>query len=253
MTPNVQIAVMLHPDKAADYKWFDIGNMKENKDFGHDEVAALLSQPVPFDNFGIAGVDLDGVPYAVLVNKGATGSEYEGALLLNSAIFRRNSTRPKQYVPGFWLRPQMFGTDAGLQISFVNPKDAQSQFVVEASKVGALILALFLEEIHQPNVQYKMYTATPKTNNAKRIRQGKKPLFDWHTVLIEPPRQKLPDQGGTHASPRLHDVRGHWVNRNGKRYWRKAHQRGDASLGVVFHDYKLKEETNKLDKSTGSI
>ena len=246
MTPNVQIAVQLYPDRVADYKWFDLGDMTEDKDFGHDEVAALLLQPMPFDSFGLAGVDLDGVPYAVLVSKGAVGSEYEDAVLLNSAVLRRDSTRQKRYVPGFWLRPQVFGAEAGLEISFVNPKDMQNRDVVEASKVGALILALFLEQIHKPNAEYKAYTAVPKSNNPKRIRQGKKPMFDWHTVLIEPPRQKMPDQGGTHASPRLHDVRGHWVKRGDKRYWRKAHQRGDASLGVVFHDYKLKEKQNEM-------
>jgi hypothetical protein len=36
-------------------------------------------------------------------------------------------------------------------------------------------------------------------------------------------------------------VRGHWAVRkkSGKRYWVKAHKRGDPSKGSVFHDYQL--------------
>lgn len=244
MTPNVQIATLLYPERAPDYKWFDIGTLSGELDFAHETVADLLLQPTPFNNFGIVGVDAEGIRFAILVTSGKPESEYEGALLLECAII---DSAPG-YIPGFWLRPQSSSAADGLEVCFVNPKHAEDSGTVEGAKVGTLVLATFLEMIHQPDAQYQIYTATPKTNNAKRIRQGKKPMFDWHTVLIEPPRQKMPDQGGTHASPRLHDVRGHWVNRNGKRYWRKAHQRGDASIGVVFHDYKLKETQDGLGR-----
>jgi hypothetical protein len=244
MTPNVQIAAQLYPDRVAEYKWFDIGTMEDGREFTHGEVAELILQPLPFENFGMAGKDMDGVSFATLVTKGSVGDEYEGALLLESAVLHLALPGPRRYVPGFWLR----ANNEELELSFVNPKDSQDSRLVEAVKIATLILAIFLETIHKPDAQYQMYTAVPKSNNPKRIRQGKKPMFDWHTVLIEPPRQKMPDQGGTHASPRLHDVRGHWVKRGDKRYWRKAHQRGDASLGVVFHDYKLKEKQDGLGR-----
>ena len=43
------------------------------------------------------------------------------------------------------------------------------------------------------------------------------------------------------STRRLHEVRGHWCvsKRTGKRWWRKSHKRGDASLGVINHDYEL--------------
>lgn len=81
---------------------------------------------------------------------------------------------------------------------------------------------------------------TPNKSNLKRIRQGKKPLFEWTTVTIEPRSAKNESLGGTHASPRQHDVRGHWVVRNGNKFWRRPHKRGDASKGVIFHDYVVK-------------
>lgn len=76
--------------------------------------------------------------------------------------------------------------------------------------------------------------------NKKRIAKGKKPLFDWHTVEIKPRVQSAPANGEkTGIKHRQHEVRGHWCIRKstGLKYWRKAHKRGDASLGVVFHDY----------------
>ena len=80
--------------------------------------------------------------------------------------------------------------------------------------------------------------------NRKRAAKGKSPIsFDWHTVEIGPKQAKNAPQGGTHASPRLHDRRGHWRNCHGKQVWVKACKVGDASRGVVFKDYKVVTET----------
>lgn len=76
--------------------------------------------------------------------------------------------------------------------------------------------------------------------NRRKIEQGKPPTYDWRTVVIEPVQAKQEHQGGTHASPRLHDRRGHLRRlRSGKNVWIKACKVGDASRGVVFHDYRL--------------
>ena len=251
MTPNVQIAALLYPDRAADYKWFDVGSLPENKEYTHSQVAQLITQPLPFDSIALSGMDTDKWVFGMLVTKEKEeGGKYEGALRLETAMTlpnQKNVGALKQFLT-FWIRPEQADIINNLEISFADPKHYTNDNAIEMSRVCAMVFALFMETIHKPDAQYQMYTAMPKSNNAKRIRQGKKPMFDWHTVLIEPPRQKMPDQGGTHASPRLHDVRGHWVKRGDKRYWRKAHQRGDASLGVVFHDYKLKENQNELGR-----
>ena len=90
-----------------------------------------------------------------------------------------------------------------------------------------------------------MYSMPQKRgNNApirRKIAQGKTPTYDWKTVVVEPVKQRKEDQGGTHASPRLHDRRGHLRRlQNGKTCWVKPHKVGDASKGVVFHDYQIK-------------
>lgn len=88
------------------------------------------------------------------------------------------------------------------------------------------------------------YRVKPNPTNKKRIAKGKKPLFDWVTVEIKPQVQRIAESSGekTGIKHRLHDVRGHWctVKATGTRYWRNHHKRGDASLGVVFHDYVVK-------------
>lgn len=78
--------------------------------------------------------------------------------------------------------------------------------------------------------------------NRRKIAQGKVPAYEWRTVMIEPTAPRQDSKGGTHASPRLHDRRGHLRRlRSGKNVWVKAHKVGDATKGIVFHDYQIKE------------
>lgn len=81
-------------------------------------------------------------------------------------------------------------------------------------------------------------------NNEKRKRKGKAALYEWSTVTLERKRHGLPSapKGGTHASPRLHQRRGHWVtSKLGKRFWRAEAVVGKAENGMLFHDYKTTE------------
>lgn len=78
--------------------------------------------------------------------------------------------------------------------------------------------------------------------NRRKIAQGKVPAYDWRTVVIEPTAPRRDSLGGTHASPRLHDRRGHLRRlKSGKNVWVKPCKVGDPSKGIVFHDYKVKE------------
>lgn len=76
--------------------------------------------------------------------------------------------------------------------------------------------------------------------NRRKISEKKTPTFDWKTVIIEPSKTRNDCLEGTHASPRLHDRRGHLRRlATGKCVWVKACKVGDATKGVVFHDYKI--------------
>lgn len=77
--------------------------------------------------------------------------------------------------------------------------------------------------------------------NRRKVAQGKPPLYDWRTVVIGPAKRRSEHQGGTHASPRQHDRRGHLRRlRSGQNVWVRPCKVGDASKGVVFHDYEVR-------------
>jgi len=110
----------------------------------------------------------------------------------------------------------------------------------EYTNTTAAIIGKFLESLSQGS-QY--YVPAKRPNHLKRLRQGKVPMFDWKTVVIEPSKPKREHQGGTHASPRLHDRRGHWrvMKKSGKKVWVRNCKVGDPSRGIIFHDYKMKD------------
>ena len=117
---------------------------------------------------------------------------------------------------------------------------------VELEKdVAELMLAYvgnWLESLSLRNEAYVPVVQQTFTNRRK-MAQGKTPTYDWTTVIVEPVKPRQENQGGTHASPRLHDRRGHLRRlQNGKTCWVKPHKVGDASKGTVFHDYAIKEK-----------
>lgn len=96
--------------------------------------------------------------------------------------------------------------------------------------------------------QIDYHKATGNPSNAKRIKKGKAPLYEWRTVQLERKAPELPaaPQGGTHASPRLHQRRGHWAtSKLGKKYWRRETVVGKPENGMIFHDY-TSGETNHV-------
>lgn len=127
-------------------------------------------------------------------------------------------------------------TGEGLRIASIddNPQGTEAARGVLAA-IGGWLLSL--------TPQTQAYTPTPRPSliNSKRKAKGKPPaLFDWHTVTIGPRPAPGFGKGGTHASPRLHDRRGHWRKYpSGKVGWVKNCKVGDASRGVVFKDYEV--------------
>ena len=115
-------------------------------------------------------------------------------------------------------------------IDFFIPTLRKALRYIPAASAGALIgeSVAFHKPVHSGN-------------NAKRIRKGKAPLYEWTTVQLERKAPELPaaPKGGTHASPRLHQRRGHWVtSKLGKRFWRSQTVVGKPENGMLFHDYK---------------
>ena len=83
-------------------------------------------------------------------------------------------------------------------------------------------------------------TVQKSSKNQRRIAKGKRPMYDWRTVVIGAAKSKSEPQGGHHAPPRQHDRRGHLRRyKSGKTVWVRATKVGKASDGFVFHDYAV--------------
>lgn len=71
-----------------------------------------------------------------------------------------------------------------------------------------------------------------------RAKRGKKPLFSYWTLELQPDRSEGAHLGGTHTSPRLHLRRGHPRQyAPGKYTWVQPHVVGNKSLGMIHKDY----------------
>lgn len=115
-----------------------------------------------------------------------------------------------------------------------------NQISEEEARMMLGVIAAWYRSLMSSCEAYRPEVA-PTFTNRRKIAQGKKPSYDWHTVIIEPQKPKSESLGGTHASPRLHDRRGHLRKyKSGKTGWVKACKVGNAALGTVFHDYEVR-------------
>jgi len=84
--------------------------------------------------------------------------------------------------------------------------------------------------------------STRKFINSKRKAKGEKPFFEWTTVTVKP-HAPSENKGGTHASPKPHQRRGHVRRKKDgtfvavKSSFINKHKIPDE--GFIFHDYKV--------------
>jgi hypothetical protein len=219
MTPLISEFARITKD-AEKWTWFDSGNIPELVEARVDD--ELFAMPYPRTAF--VGVDTDGSKFCIALIAGDNHVSVAGRY--DTGKFPAN-IEPFSYI----------NTDEGLRIyGGEGRKPPPREHYLP-------VIALISRFVQCLDTTQTAYLPTPKKSflNAARAAKGKPPaLFDWHTVQIEPRKPKSDPQGGTHASPRLHDRRGHWrVCANGKKVWVKACKVGDASKGVVFKDYKV--------------
>jgi hypothetical protein len=240
MTPLIAEMVGVIPKIAADMMWFDIDEIWQppRQPYSHNMAIKELQQPLPFIKCAITFMDESKAKVVVIVSEAIRKDTSEKGLAMAAVALFKGQVNA--YAP-FFCNPFNENDGAGITIFFDDKKHDSDPQMEEAAKVALVAVSHWLNTMNKKSIV--SYHPQPKPSHAKRIRQGKKPMFDWHTVVLEPrSAQESEALGGTHSSPRLHDVRGHWVVRGSKRFWRKPHKRGDASKGVIFHDYKLKGE-----------
>ena len=221
MTPLIQEMVAFNPEKAVDHHWFDMSPAYRAEQNISGEV---LSRPLPFPDVALVCA-YEGKKALIFVTRSGSLTGVAGLQWDNRKTYD---------IPGFFFLVD----DEGIKVKHKDgtPFDYRTSY---ATGVLAFIAA-FLESIElEPATGYQ---PIKRANWEKKVRQGKVPTYDWTTVVIEPSKPKGDSQGGTHASPRWHERRGHWRNmKSGKKVWVKNCEVGDKSLGAVFKDYKLEQ------------
>ena len=220
MTPLVQQAVKVAPQPET-AMWFDVGRLTPLPETQRYPIDVLMHPP--FKRTGIAGIDSKGRKFSLWMTAGEKSVTTAGCTM-----------EPLQYFEPF----AYLETDDGLKY-YNNNKEVTRQQIDPVLRMVCAVLAKLSEG-------GQAYKPTPQKTfiNRKRAAKGKPALtFDWHTVEIGPKAEKSEPQGGTHASPRLHDRRGHWrTYPSGKKGWVKSCKVGDARKGVVFKDYEVKHD-----------
>ena len=222
MTPLVKEMVSLDPEVALSCIWFDLGTLPRYT-FAWSE---LTGNRLPFEKCAIVGRDSKGDKFLVWAAQGD-----ETTILLFACAM----------MPDHWTRTPVFAVvmaEGGCRIGDV---EGEEEITKDQAAPIVGVLAEFLKAANPTG-----YRATEKANsitNKRRAAKGKAPLiYDWHTVVIEPAKPSGECLGGTHASPRQHERRGHWRTcANGKRVWVRHCTVGDASRGTVFKDYKVSD------------
>lgn len=221
MTPLIAEMVRITPDPEAGY-WFDLGEVPETIDFVLDpELMVHLPYDVVF----------------VVARAGRRRVLVRAAFQLESVLGEQIS------VVGFVFGDTMIDINPFIYMEKdegigVYPEGATKQ---QTTMMALGIIQTLLGRLEAPQTAYKPIVKQSFTNRRK-IAQGKKPSYDWRTVTVLP-RERSDSQGGTHASPRAHDRRGHWRTLKTKRVWVKPCRVGDPAQGQVFHDYRVPDET----------
>ena len=225
MTPLISRMIKFAPDPELAH-WFDTGGASIRPG-GHVPDAEMFKLPYPV--CCIVGTQANGTAFVLRLQTSDTATS-----MSVTGIFDWNNGQGQ-----FGFDPLLLTlTDHGIQASTPEGEPPENEtFMPVLQHIEDFLLALQGEQTaYVPK-------ARPSFINSKRAAKGKGPvLFDWHTVTIGPRPEPQGSKGGTHASPRLHDRRGHWrTTASGKRVWVKDCKVGDASRGVVFKDYKIKE------------
>lgn len=230
MTPLIRDWVKNYAAVGADpteLMWFDISGA-----FARDDVQALQltvshARP-PFEKCAVVaqGKNEKG-SHDVLLS--VVGNDPQDGIVV-SAWVGSNGQKPRKFPLLTYVVKDGLLHAGNLDGEHIDPKDKEMML---------RLVALWYGTLNQSSDAYKPSVKMSFTNRRK-IAEGKTPTFDWVTVKVEPAKPKADYQGGTHASPRLHDRRGHLRKLpSGKTCWVKPCKVGDASKGVVFHDYKV--------------
>jgi hypothetical protein len=216
MTPLIQKAAALHPN-AEMFMWFDVDKLDK---WPGGKVNWDIVSKLPYEKTAIVGKDESGEPFSLWLIQGQDSVTVSGVVI-----------NTKHYIYPFAYLCEEDG------IKYTTHGNVQKKDVEPIFRTACVSLIKLQDSVSK---SYKPIAQNSLINRKRKAKGKPAILFDWHTVEIGPKEIKKEHQGGTHASPRLHDRRGHWRKHpSGKSIWVKSCKVGDASKGVVFKDYKV--------------
>lgn len=146
----------------------------------------------------------------------------------------------------YWLQPSRWGrTDfVAIVMSYAGATahqiDGEEMPAEDEVHNIAMVLQMWLTRLqthacgaYEPAIQATF-------TNRRKAAEGKPPSYSWRTVVVPSMLRERAINGGTHASPRLHERRGHWRTiANGRKVWVRDCLVGDPDRGVVEKDYRV--------------
>jgi len=242
MTPLMRKILSVYPDNPPeDFKWFDMTGMMPEK--GNETMLDDVEHGhLPFPQCCLIGTDSIGNEYCLFVVEkleerfrwGATGIVFHKGWMENGELKLLPGSRVQYKIPPirFDIRNRELQT----------PKEIKN---MDMTTITVATIAIFLKALERTPVTAHVPTLVNTFTNKRKLAQGKPATYTWTTLDIDPKTIVYPKEhkGGTHASPRFHERRGHWrTTKLGKRVWVKNCSVGNAALGTAFHDYRLVKE-----------
>ena len=220
MTPNITRMLRLMPSDMTGWHFIDVGALPARTE--RRQVDADLVTHPPYQQTVFVGQDRDGLTFALTTKAG------DGSVTVAAIGTRDGTTMTRMWNP----------------VAFIDTPQGLSGYAGSGAQLSRDEMAKALRWLHacfdaMPQTAYRP-SASRSFVNTKRARKGKAPLYDWVTVDITPPKPKSLPQGGTHASPRQHDRRGHWRTVRDRRVWVRECKVGDPSRGARFKDYQVR-------------
>ena len=219
MTPLVCEMASLDLDGAVNYHWFDISEKPDTLQGVYDPVT--LSAPLPFEKVAIVCQEPNKLKLLLTVEEIGSLEEVENVRSVGALAIQKGKIK---------VREPFTYTVQGSEVKISNDETLCTHMLY--------LINEFLASLNQGKVQ-------AHTVKRRLVTKGKStrpvPMYDWTTIEIEPPKPKSAPQGGTHASPRQHDRRGHFRTlKSGKKVWVRQTVVGDPTKGRRFADYVIK-------------
>jgi len=266
MTPNI-LEVLKWDVRLQEYTWFDLGEMTATRrNFMVDEVnrqkdsgelclpmyTDQLPQdlPMPFDMFGIVMRESQTHPGLIIaVTFDRKGNDLQvvfrhptGKVLEMTQIGEKSALRDG--TPDMRYNGDLLET---IKKAPTTKGKKESEIVhMHVENARELYWLLMLDVLNR-KTSVPSYRPLSNPANDKRIRKGKKPIFEWRIIDVTAkhvmPENSAPT-GRPHASPRRHVRRGHQRTlANGKKIWIKQMMVGKIEFGYIHHSYTTQGAT----------